>query len=267
MSTANLANDSQNYFSESFLNYLNTGLNQGDKTYCEEKSNKYHDSSYIWCKVCDKIFCTQCSMNHLINNQINHCPTEKVFLRKEHFDVEFVRDFEKLKELRNRIIIFLKERKPECNLNKINALKECLQEITNISKELYNIIPKFIKKYYDALEKIQKSIKNMKENNLNENALKIKCQELVDNFKNIGEKYTHNKKFEPNMLKPYYDELITSYRDIQSLNELFINNCTSNNNSNNIDTYKEYEKINSNLTTAFKLFNTFKKDLNFHLTN
>ena len=55
MNSANSFNNNQSLFSESFLNYLKIG-NINKQTFCEEKSNKYHDSSYIWCRICDKIF-------------------------------------------------------------------------------------------------------------------------------------------------------------------------------------------------------------------
>ena len=265
MSTATLINDSQNCFSESFLSYLSTGINKNEKTYCEDKGNKYHDSSYIWCRTCDKIFCTQCSMNHLINNQINHCPIEQVFLRKEHFDVEFTRDFEKLKELRDKIISFFNKKKSECSLNKINSLKEALDKIKTLSNELMtDIITKFIQKYNESINNLLKSLKDVKVCTLNEDKMKIRFQELFNKFKKIEKDYTKNEKFEPKMLKPYYEDLINSYREIHGLNELLDNNTTNNNNSNNKDNKdanKEYEHINSNLQTTINILNTFKLSL------
>jgi len=122
MSSATLMKESQVSFSEPFLNFLNTGLSKPTKTYCENKNSKFHDSNYIWCRVCDKIFCTQCSMNHLIANQITHNPSDRIFLRKEHFDVEFNRDFEKLQELKNKINNFFAKKNSELTINKITLL-------------------------------------------------------------------------------------------------------------------------------------------------
>ena len=167
--SSSLNNNNPSFFSESFLSYLNTESNIKSKTFCQENTNKYHDSSYIWCKVCDKIFCTQCSMNHLINNQINHCPTEKVFLRKEHFDVEFSRDFDKLKELKNKIGIYFSKKNSELTQNKINSLKDALDKFRALSNELFtNIIPKFIKKYNESIENLVKSLKDVKVISLNQ---------------------------------------------------------------------------------------------------
>jgi len=259
------ANNSTPLFSESFLNYLNTGTNSSKSTYCEEKNNKYHDSSYIWCRVCDKIFCTQCSMNHLINNQINHCPTEKIFLRKEHFDVEYSRDYEKLKELKNRIFIFFSKKNSENYLSKINTLKEALDKFRNLSNVLFtNIIPKFIKKYEESIENLVKSLKDVKIISLNQKQVMIQCQSIDNKFNKIGKDYTNNEKFQPKLLKPYYEELISTYRDMQNLNEL-LNNNSNMNNSNFVDTGKEYEKINSNLTKAINIINSFMKDMNCHI--
>ena len=266
MNAASTMNNNQTLFSESFLNYLNIG-NINRQTYCEEKSNKYHDSSYIWCRICDKIFCTQCSMNHLIANQITHNPSEKVFLRKEHFDVEFNRDFEKLKELNNKIINFFSKKNSELTINKINSLKDALNKFTALTNELCtNIIPKFIKKYNDSIDALIKSMKEMKVISLDEKKVKIQYQAINDKFLKIEKKYTKNEKFEPKMLKSYYEELINSYRDIQNFNELLNNNYNAKNINSN-DTSKECEKINSDLTKVINILISFKKDLSDNINN
>ena len=56
--------------SESFLHFLDDEqFNKSRQTYCSEiNSNAFHDSGYRWCKVCNKIFCTRCSLVHLLNN-------------------------------------------------------------------------------------------------------------------------------------------------------------------------------------------------------
>lgn len=265
--SSSLNNNNPSFFSESFLSYLNTESNIKSKTFCQENTNKYHDSSYIWCKVCDKIFCTQCSMNHLINNQINHCPTEKVFLRKEHFDVEFSRDFDKLKELKNKIGIYFSKKNSELTQNKINSLKDALDKFRALSNELFtNIIPKFIQIYSEGIQKLLKNIKNVKSYGLNEENVNIRYQEIFNKFTQIEKNYTKNEKFEPKMLKHYHDDLIDAYIEIKNLNELLNkNDMTSNDANDNFCCSGDYEKINFNLIKSINVVNNFKKDLSCHL--
>ena len=266
MNTANSINNNQQLFSESFLNYLNIG-NINKQTFCEEKSNKYHDSSYIWCRICDKIFCTQCSMNHLIANQITHNPSEKVFLRKEHFDVEFNRDFGKLKELSNKISNFFSMKNTDISINKIKMMKDALNKITALTNELCtNIIPKFIKKYNESIDALMKSMSESKVITLDEKKVKIQYQAITDKFTKIEKKYAKNEKFEPKMLKTYYEELINAYRDIQNFNYL-LNNNDNTNNSKNKEASKEYEKINSDLVKVINILISFRKDLSSHINN
>ena len=262
MSSSSSISNNQPLFSESFLNYLNVGTNLNKPTFCEEKSNKYHDSSYIWCRICDKIFCTQCSMNHLIANQITHNPSEKVFLRKEHFDVEFKRDFEKLQELKNKINNFFAKKNSELTINKITLLRESLNKITSLTNEICTIIiPNFIRKYTDLINALCKSMKEQKVITPDEKKFKQQYNFINEKFSNIEKKYTKNEKFEPRMLKPYFDDLSNSYREFQNFNELLNSNLKVNNVNAN-DSNKEYEKINSDITKVINILISFKKDLN-----
>ena len=263
--------ESQVSFSEPFLNFLNTGLNKQTKTYCENINSKFHDSNYIWCRVCDKIFCTQCSMNHLLNNQINHKVDQKIFLTKEHFDIELKTDFDMANKLRDKIIDFLNNQNSELSYDKINSLKEALNKFQSIANELFNnIIPKFVKKYNESITKLLKSLKEVKTFSLNKDNVKIRCQEIITKYKKMEQDYTKNEKFEPKMMKPYYEELLSNLRDVTNLNELIDNNVSNNNNNNNAnnpDINKEYNNVNSNLTQAINIINSFRKDLICHINN
>ena len=257
-------------FSEPFLNFLNTGLNKPIKTYCENNNSKFHDSNYIWCRICDKIFCTQCSMNHLLNNQIDHKVEQKIFLTKEHFDIELKTDFDMANKLRDKIIDFFSNKNSDLSYDKINSLKESLNKFQMIANELFNkIIPKFIKKYNESITNLLKSLKEVKTFSLNKDNVKIRCQEIITKYQRIEQDYTQNEKFEPKMMKPYYDELASSLRDVLNLDELIENNINNNNNNNdnNPDINKEYNNINSNLTQAINIINSFKKDLICHINN
>ena len=270
MSAANLMKEPHASFSEPFLNFLNTGLNNPIKTYCENNISKFHDSNYIWCRICDKIFCTQCSMNHLLNNQINHKVEQKIFLTKEHFDIEFKTDFDMANKLRDKIIDFFNNKNSDLSYDKINSLKEVLNKFQMLANELFNnIIPKFIKKYNESISTLLKSLKEVKTFSLNKDNVKIRCQEIITKYKRIEQDYTNNEKFEPKMMKPYYDELASSLRDVLNLDELIENNISNsnNNNANNPDINKEYNNINSNLAQAINIINSFKKDLICHINN
>ena len=269
MSSATLMKESQVSFSEPFLNFLNTGLSKPNKTYCENKNSKFHDSNYIWCRVCDKIFCTQCSMNHLLNNQINHKVEQKIFLTKEHFDIELKTDFDMVNKLRDKIIDFFNNKNSDISCDKINSLKETLNRFQSIANELFNnIIPKFVKKYNDSITNLLKSLKEVKTFSLNKDNVKIRCQEIITKYKKMEQDYTKNEKFEPKMMKPYYEELVSTLRDATNLNELIDNNINNNNiNAYNPDVNKEYNSINSNLTQAINIINSFRKDLICHINN
>ena len=270
MSAATLMKEPQASFSEPFLNFLNTGLNKPIKTYCENNNSKFHDSNYIWCRICDKIFCTQCSMNHLLNNQIDHKVEQKIFLTKEHFDIELKTDFDMANKLRDKIIDFFNNKNSDLSYDKINSLKEALNKFQMIANELFNkIIPKFIKKYNESITNLLKSLKEVKTFSLNKDNVKIRCQEIITKYQRIEQDYTQNEKFEPKMMKPYYDELASSLRDVLNLDELIENNINNNNNNNenNPDINKEYNNINSNLTQAINIINSFKKDLICHINN
>ena len=232
MSTATLNNNSQDKTSESFLHYLKDGLGGKVDTYCEEKEKNYHDSSYVLCLFCNQIFCTQCSTNHLINNLVTHPFDEIVFIGKKHLDLEFKRDNEKLSDLRNKIIFFSNQKKNE------------------------------FKKYNGYIDNLLKSLKEIKLSTLNEENLKIRCQELVNKFKKIETDYTNDEKLKPTKLNSYYRELKNDYEDLQKLNELFNNNANNNkSNVNSTDTNKVYENINSCLTNAINLL----KNINIFL--
>ena len=150
------------------------------------------------------------------------------------------------------------------------ALKEALNRFQSIANELFNnIIPKFVKKYNDSITNLLKSLKEVKTFSLNKDNVKIRCQEIITKYKRIEQDYTNNEKFEPKMMKPYYDELASSLRDVLNLDELIENNINNNNNNNdnNPDINKEYNNINSNLSQAINIINSFKKDLICHINN
>ena len=152
MSSASIDTESHTSLAESFFGYLKTGINQPNNTYCQGNNNKFHDSTYIWCRVCDKVFCTQCSFDHLLNNQINH--DKSAFLRKEHLDIQLQNNYEKVANLQNKMKDFLKKMNSEDSLNQIKQLKETLNKFRSLVDELLQkIIPTFINKYEESINK------------------------------------------------------------------------------------------------------------------
>ena len=208
-------------------------------------------------------------MNHLFNNQINHKVEQKIFLTKEHFDIELKTDLDMVNKLRDKIIDFFNNKNSELSCDKINSLKEALNRFQSIANELFNnIIPKFVKKYNDSITNLLKSLKEVKTFSLNKDNVKIRCQEIINKYKKMEQDYTKNENFQPKMMKHYYEELVSTLRDATNLNELIDNNVNNNNNNaNNPDVNKEYNSINSNLTQAINIINSFRKDLICHINN
>ena len=222
--------------SESFLHFLDDeNYSKNSQTFCDEKSNSYHDSSYIWCKVCNKVYCTRCSLNHLINNQIDHNPSDKVFLRKEHFDVEFTRDCEKLNEVKKNIEeFFSKNNNKDFSQSEYKSLYETLGRFMEFVKELSVVIENFQKKIRISIDNIQNRSKNFSPNGLREDNVKNLYKEICAKFKSIEKNFYQNQGFLPTQLKAYYDQLSTSYSECKSLNDLIIKNKPWNNYANEI---------------------------------
>ena len=252
--------------SESFLHFLDDdNFNKNRQTFCEERANTYHDSSYIWCKVCNKIFCTRCSLNHLINNQLDHTPTDKVFLRKEHFDVEFSRDYEKLNEIKKSIDDFFNNNNNKDNSpNDYNELNETLTLLKKYAKQLIEIIDDFQKKVKIGLDNIQNKYKSISINNLKEENVRSHFKELNSKFKMIDKNYYNCQSFQPTQLKFYYQYLSSAYDDCKKLNDLIMKNRSKNNYSSEInDECSKFKNILNNAINQVKGCKvTFDKLLN-----
>ncbi len=255
--------------SESFLHFLDDdNYNKNKQTFCEEKSNSYHDSSYIWCKICNQIFCTRCSLNHLINNQVGHCPSDKVFLRKEHFDVEFNRDNEKINEIKRTIDeIFNKSNN---NIDKsqleLNSLYEILSKFSELTRDLANFLDNFKNKVKIVVDNIQNKAKNVIGNGLNEDNVRNHFNEICNKFKMIEKNYYLNQQFHPTQLKSYHDNLASGYDDCQKFKDLLENNRTRNNFASEIgDKCNKIRNIMNNALSTIKAcktnFEKLMKDL------
>ena len=216
--------------SESFLHFLDDdNFSKDSQTYCEEKSNTYHDTSYIWCKVCNKIFCTRCSLNHLIKNQIDHTPSDKAFLRKEHLDVEFYRDCKKINEIQKYIDEFFNKNKSNKPQNEFKTICEMYAKFSDFVKDLSNFLENFKNKIQIAMNNIQNRSKNTGSCNLREDYIRQNFKEIKSKFQMIDTKFCKNKDFLPTQLKSYHDNLFTGYDEYQRLNELLESNKPRNN--------------------------------------
>ena len=90
-------------FSRGFLSILSDKeFNRNRKTLCESKKITFHNSDYNWCIRCDKIFCTNCSLTHLLENQIGHTPIEEIFINKDKLDAIFEKEVNNLNDLEAR---------------------------------------------------------------------------------------------------------------------------------------------------------------------
>ena len=248
--------------SESFLHFLDdNNFNKNRKTFCDEKTDLYHDSNYIWCKVCDKIYCTRCSLNHLINNQIDHNPSDKIFLRKEHFDVEFTRDCEKLSEIKKNIeeLFCQNNNNKEFSQNEYKTLYKTLDKFVENVKELSLIIENFQKKIKVAIDNLQNKAKNLASNNIREDTFKNCYKEICGKFTMIEKNFYNNQGFLPTQLKSYYENLYTSYKDCKKLNDLIIKNKPLNNQTNEIT--DECNKLKNNFNNAINVIKNSKLNL------
>ena len=215
---------------ESFLHFLeddNYSINS--QTYCQEKSNTYHDTSYIWCKVCDKIYCTRCSLNHLIKNQIDHTPSEKAFLRKEHLDVEFQRDCKKINEIQKYIDEFFNKNKNNMSQNEYKSICEIYAKFSEFVKDLSGFLENFKIKIQNAMNNILSKSKNADFGNKREDYIRQNFKDMKSKFQMIDTTFCKNKDFLPTQLKSYHDNLLSGYKDYQQINQLLENNKTRNN--------------------------------------
>lgn len=260
MSSASIDTESHTSLAESFFGYLKTGINQPNNTYCQGNNNKFHDSTYIWCRVCDKVFCTQCSFDHLLNNQINH--DKSAFLRKEHLDIQLQNNYEKVANLQNKMKDFLKNMNSEDSLNQIKQLKETLNKFRSLVDELLQkIIPTIINKCEESINKLSKIIQDEKAFSINPNNLRKRQQEIINKLGIIKQKFTQNEKLEPKMMKPYYENLETSYSETKMLEELIVNGINKSKDNNSFNTKKEYNTINASLSNAINIITSFKENL------
>lgn len=262
---SSLENKSISDLSESFLHFLDDdSFNKNRQTFCEEKIDTYHDSSYIWCKVCNKIFCTRCSLNHLINNQIDHTPSDKVFLRKEHFDVEFSRDCEKINEIKRNIEEFFSKSNKDNSQNEYKYLIDALSRFVEFTHDLTNFLDSFQKKIKIALENIQNKSKSIAGNNLREDNVRQHFKDICSKFKMIEKTYFTSQPFLPTQLKPYYDNLSSGYEECQKLNDLLEKNKNRNNFAIEIgDDCNKIKSILNNATSSVKSCKiTFEKLIN-----
>ena len=173
-------------FSEPFLHFLEDNYsNETQKTFCEGNSQSFHESNYIWCKISNKIFWTKCSLHHLLNNQINHNPNDRIFLGKEYFDIEYVRDCEKMNYLKRKVDDYFSDNE------KIdyNLLLQISSKFMDLSNELATILNEFLLKILKSLDNIEPKNRNtiwigMKEDKVCQNFTKIS-----NKFKTFGDNY------------------------------------------------------------------------------
>ena len=257
------SNNSNNIpnLTESFLHFLDdANFEQNNQTYCEEKTNTYHDSSYIWCKVCDKIFCTRCSLNHLIQNQIDHSPTDKVFLRKEHFDVEFSRECEKMKEISQNIDEIFNKKNNNSSQIDFHLLNDVLSKFKQFATELTNAINNLQKQVQITWDNIQNKSRNLEANSLIEDNVKNQFRELCSKYSAIQNNYYKPQEFLPTQLKSYHDSLCSGYEEYKRLNDLIIKN--KNKKDNFVELSDEYNKIKKSLNDAINSAKTCKESFN-----
>ena len=257
---------------EGFLGFLNDkDFNKNTQTFCNEKtSNSYHDSSYKWCRYCDKIICTNCILNHVLDNQITHIPIDKVFVSKELLDVELNRHITKLVYFKKNIEEYFNDLK---KLNKAKTefdnLNETLQKFKDFMVELFKILKNFENKLKNEIDYIKKASEVIASKNIKENYVKSNLSLLSNKFVNIENNYSKNIKFEPSQMKEYYNQLSEAHEEFAKLNEYFNSNNSSNNNIEEIDdtSNKIKNKLNNGINTLKICSDNIKKLFNNVIDN
>ena len=248
-----MPNNNKGDLSESFLHFLGDyNYSKDSQTFCEEKSNTYHDTSYIWCKECNKIYCTRCSLNHLIQNQINHTPSDKAFLRKEHLDVEFQRDCEKINKIQKNIDELFNKNKNDMFQNGYNSIYEMYAKFLESVKDFSNFLENFKNKIQIAMNNIQNRSKNAGFGILKEDNIRKNFKEIKSKFQMIDTKYYKNKDFLPTQLKSYYESLYSGYSECQKFNKFLEDNKSKNNIASEIgdDCYKIKNILNTAINSV-----------------
>ena len=229
--------------------------------FCQNKVNINHDSSYLWCKQCNLILCYNCSMNHLLNNQIDHS-FNKIFLSKELLDIEYYKDFSKIETLQKLTEEFFNSQNISLSNAQKNNLNDLIKKINDIKNEFIAIIDNFINKMTNmALESI-----NKKDNNnlndifkKNENNIKNDMNAIISKYNNILNKYTKSQEFNPNNIKLYHDELFDVYKNVQ----IFVKELSNMKKSRNniiIGIESRFDIVKKNLTNGINYLQTFNSN-------
>ena len=211
--------------SESFLYFLdnnNSGTNTNTKTntsYCQNNSNVFHDSKYSWCKVCNILLCSRCTMNHLLKNQKDH-KVNKIFLDKELLDYEYDSQYKKLEYLRKYCEDISNKNNKFLFEKQIQSLNEISQKLEYFKTELVNVIDNFKNNFIcNTIENIQRLNKNCSSFLSNVDNLKKNLSELSIKYNDIESKYTKFPEFNPTMIKMYHDELSEGHNLFLNLNK------------------------------------------------
>ena len=201
--------------SDSFLVFPNKNNSKETISYCQSKTNSFHDSTYLWCKKCNLILCYNCSMNHLLNNQIDHS-FNNTFLSKEVLDMEYYKDFSKIETLKKITEELFNPKNRNLSELQKNSLKELIEKINEIKNEFIESIDNFTKQITTLLENINKNDNNNMDLLLkNGNNIKNDMNAIYNKYTNILNKYTKSQDFKPTNIKPYHDELFDGYKSIQ----------------------------------------------------
>ena len=221
------------------------------KTYCTEKSNDSHDLNYIWCKICNKIFCTNCSYSHLLTEKREH-PRNSLY-SKPLLDAEFKKLFKKVELLdKNMKEIFYQNNKflYSCTVlyKLINSFDEHINKFFLMIKTFKDNLIKNITDIFISSDKL-KELKEM------ENKMIDNMDKIFKGFKSIENKYYLCKEFVPKEIKLYYEEftkLSDDYIKLEKTFDDFCKNKFSDKDKENIDIVQY--KLNIILNNIIKKF-------------
>ena len=211
---------------------------------CQKKQNEFQDKQFLYCIICDSVFCPDCKKNHLESNKKNHPDSNSESIIKNN-------------RKNVRCLLHHKEKNIgfcfDCNTH---ICKECLRSRKHmmhrkndllleedVTDKIENVLINIIKIYEEKIKELKKENKKKKKelnNKKGETEKKIE-ENKEEDLNNVlkQELKIIEKEYEENALN--YKNEINNYQNLILINKILKNthdnypeNYYYNNNINNI---------------------------------
>ena len=232
--------------------YQDRNYNRNQPTYCQDPTSIYHDTRYVWCYTCDKIFCSECSYKHLLDNQLDHNKNIK-FSSKEVLDNQFRVDFKRLNDLGEKIKSDYESNK-NSTIQSYNALNELYTKSNDLFDKLIKALTEYREKIKNAILNLGGHIRNIEEMNSKRKSVKDAYNNIYEQFNKVNEQFGKLDQILPNQIKIYHHELAKANNNFTNLNKHLMENSLKNNVS-NVDWSISYGKVKNNLNDVIFIVN------------